>query len=110
MPVSFHGGNTGSNPVGDANKIKALARTTVSTQVAANDKVMRFLGLAHQGYNARLVCAGFRIGRSARPKGPLPYRRVTQCRSPGAKSANSARYPHARRSPPKAHRIWGRAV
>src|SRR5438874_12432327 len=35
----FHGGNTGSNPVGDANKIDNLSRSGFSARICDHDRV-----------------------------------------------------------------------
>ena len=38
-PQYFHGGNTGSNPVGDAKKIKRLGDIAVSIRICGNATV-----------------------------------------------------------------------
>jgi hypothetical protein len=39
MPFFFHGGNTGSNPVGDANNPKSLSRSCVFIKIRDHDEV-----------------------------------------------------------------------
>jgi hypothetical protein len=38
-PPSFHGGNTGSNPVGDANNLKSLTRSRILIEIHDHDEV-----------------------------------------------------------------------
>ena len=57
----FHGGNTGSNPVGDANKIKHLAQTPQSyRRPITSNKPDRYSDAPFPGSNtsrATLLCA-----------------------------------------------------